>query len=71
MKINVLLVFLCAITLVSCKKHSCTCSEYKGKSVVNEYEKSIDNTSTCEELSKTAYEDTDTIQIVCGESNPL
>lgn len=71
MKIKVLFILCCIVTLISCKKHICTCTEYKGKSSVNQYEKSLTNASTCEELSSIKIQDNDTVQIVCGEENPL
>lgn len=71
MKSKVFLFIGIVFTFASCKQHVCDCKEYKGEQIVNEYEKEISPTLSCDELNKIKYIDSDTIQVICGDSNPL
>jgi len=65
MKINTILLLLCVFLFVSCEEHECTCKEYKGETIINEYEKSIDNPQMCEEFNTKKITEEDTIYIIC------
>lgn len=71
MKVKVFLFIGVIFSFACCEKHVCNCREYKGEQIINEYEKEISPTLSCDELNKIKYIDCDTIQVICGDSNPL
>ncbi len=71
MKINVILLLLYVTIFISCEEHVCTCKEYKGETIINEYEKNINNPLICEEFNTKKIVGEDTINVICGEKNPL
>lgn len=71
MNVKILFLFVGVILFISCEKHVCTCKEYKEEKRIKEYEKTIKDMSTCEELNTVKYMQGDTIDVICGDSNPL
>jgi hypothetical protein len=61
----------CIVFLLSCETHTCFCTEYTGTEITDQYEKKINNSSTCESMNDTVYDKIDTTIITCGETNPL
>lgn len=71
MDIKIFIFIICGSVFLSCNKHTCSCKEVAGKAILDEYEKTIHNSLSCEDLNTTKYRGGDTIEVVCGDANPL
>ena len=64
MDIKIFIFIICGSVFLSCNKHTCSCKEVAGKAILDEYEKTIHNSLSCEDLNTTKYRGGDTIEVV-------